>query len=63
MPCLRLLYRCLHEAVVTSDAIDNGQNKKAIQLVDKVLKKTPNLHCAKVRTSGRSVRVGGVRGS
>ena len=32
------------------DAIDNGQNKKAIQQADKILKKYPKLHCAKVWT-------------
>ena len=30
------------------DAIDNGQNKKVIQLVEKILKKQPGLNCAKV---------------
>lgn len=36
-----------------TDAIDNGQNKKVIQLVDKVLKKQPGLNCAKVSLSVR----------
>lgn len=31
-----------------SDAIDNGQNKKVLQLVEKILKKNPSMHCAKV---------------
>lgn len=30
------------------DAVDNGQNKKAIQLADKILKKQEGLHCARV---------------
>ncbi|VDN30213.1 unnamed protein product [Gongylonema pulchrum] len=30
------------------DAVDAGNNKKAIQEADKVLKKHPNTHCAKV---------------
>lgn len=29
------------------DWLDSGNNKKALQECDKVLKKTPNLHCAK----------------
>ena len=40
-----LLYIVIYVGV---DAIDNGQNKKVLQLVDKLLKKTPSLHCAKV---------------
>ena len=28
--------------------MDNGQNKKALQIADKVLKKQGDLHCAKV---------------
>lgn len=31
------------------DAVDNGQNKKAIQLADKILKKESDLQCARVR--------------
>jgi N-terminal acetyltransferase B complex non-catalytic subunit len=31
------------------DALDNGQNKKVIQMAEKILKKTPSLYCAKVR--------------
>ena len=31
-----------------SDAVDNGHNKKAVQIADKILKKTGDLHCAKV---------------
>lgn len=31
-----------------SDAIDAGSNKKAMQEADKVLKKHPTTHCAKV---------------
>lgn len=31
-----------------SDAIDAGSNKKAMQEADKVLKKHPSTHCAKV---------------
>ena len=30
------------------DAIDNGHNKKAVQMADKILKKQDGLHCAKV---------------
>ena len=33
---------------IFADAIDNGQNKKAVQMADKILKKQDNLHCAKV---------------
>lgn len=32
------------------DAVDNGQNKKAVQLADKILKKQDDLHCARVIT-------------
>lgn len=31
------------------DWLDNGNNKKALQEAEKVLKKQPNFHCAKVR--------------
>jgi hypothetical protein len=31
-----------------SDAVDNGHNKKAVQIADKILKKQGDLHCAKV---------------
>ena len=31
-----------------ADAIDNGQNRKAIQLADKIIRKHDDLHCAKV---------------
>lgn len=31
------------------DAVDNGQNKKAVQLADKILKKKKDLQCARVR--------------
>ena len=34
--------------VLTADAVDNGQNKKAIQIADKILKKQVDLQCAKV---------------
>ena len=33
--------------------MDNGHNKKAIQIADKILKKQGDLHCAKV---GREMR-------
>ena len=39
------------ELYISADAIDNGQNKKAVQLVDKILKKQESLHCAKVRAA------------
>ena len=32
-----------------TDAVDNGQNKKAVQLADKILKKQDELQCARVR--------------
>ena len=35
--------------ICVADAIDNGQNKKAVQMVDKILKKQDTMHCAKVR--------------
>ena len=41
-----------------TDAIDNGQNKKAIQIADKIIKKQVDLHCAKVRGKGEG-REGG----
>ena len=34
----------------TLDAVDNGQNKKAVQLADKILKKQDDLQCARVHT-------------
>ena len=34
--------------VTLPDAVDNGQNKKAIQLADKILKKQDDLQCARV---------------
>ena len=34
---------------IFADAVDNGHNKKAIQIADKVLKKQTDLHCAKVK--------------
>lgn len=34
--------------VRTADAVDNGQNKKAVQIADKILKKQGDLQCAKV---------------
>jgi len=34
--------------VFLTDALDYGQNKKALQLADKVLKKQSDLSCAKV---------------
>ena len=34
--------------VCTADAVDNGQNKKAVQIADKILKKQGDLQCAKV---------------
>ena len=34
--------------VQISDAVDNGHNKKAVQIADKILKKQGDLHCAKV---------------
>ena len=37
---------CLY--VQISDAVDNGHNKKAVQIADKILKKQGDLHCAKV---------------
>lgn len=33
--------------ILIVDWLDSGNNKKALQECDKVLKKTPNLHCAK----------------
>lgn len=33
---------------INSDWLDNGNNKKALQEADKVLKKQPNFQCAKV---------------
>ena len=33
---------------VSSDALDSQNNKQAIQLADKILKKQKDLHCAKV---------------
>ena len=41
--------------VQISDAVDNGHNKKAVQIADKILKKQGDLHCAKV---GREMVVG-----
>lgn len=40
------MYVCLY--VQISDAVDNGHNKKAVQIADKILKKQGDLHCAKV---------------
>lgn len=40
---LKLLLGLLH-----TDWLDNGNNKKAFQEADKVLKKQPKLQCAKV---------------
>ena len=34
--------------VVFTDALDSMNNKQAIQLADKILKKQKDLHCAKV---------------
>lgn len=34
--------------VLLTDALDSMNNKQAIQLVDKILKKQKDLHCAKV---------------
>ena len=39
------------------DAIENGQHKKAIQLVEKALKKTPDLNCAKVRKPASALKL------
>ena len=44
--CLNNLNVCLY--VQISDAVDNGHNKKAVQIADKILKKQGDLHCAKV---------------
>ena len=43
-----------------TDAIDNGQNKKAIQIADKIIKKQVDLHCAKVWCEGRGGEEGQV---
>ena len=32
--------------------MDNGHNKKAVQIADKILKKQGDLHCAKVWGGG-----------
>lgn len=34
--------------IVSLDALDSMNNKQAIQLADKILKKQKDLHCAKV---------------
>ena len=39
---------CIYVYTRTADAVDNGHNKKAIQIADKILKKQGDLHCAKV---------------
>ena len=43
-----LLEVCLSHCITVSDCLDNGNNKKAIQEADKVLKKQKDLQCAKV---------------
>lgn len=40
------------------DWLDTGNNKKALQECDKVLKKTPNLHCAKALKALTLLRMG-----
>ncbi|XP_018335486.1 phagocyte signaling-impaired protein isoform X2 [Agrilus planipennis] len=40
------------------DWLDTGNNKKALQECDKVLKKTPNLHCAKALKALALLRIG-----
>lgn len=40
-----------------SDAVDNGHNKKAVQIADKILKKQGDLHCAKVGEKNSYVHV------
>jgi N-terminal acetyltransferase B complex non-catalytic subunit len=40
------------------DALDNGQNKKVIQMAEKILKKTPSLYCAKALQAIALVRLG-----
>ena len=39
-----------------SDCLDNGNNKKAIQEADKVLKKQKDLQCAKVYSVDLSIK-------
>ena len=39
---------CVGDVNLYADAVDNGQNKKAVQIADKILKKQGELHCAKV---------------
>ena len=41
-----------------SDWLDNGNNKKALQEAEKVLKKQPELQCAKVLMALAMVRLG-----
>ncbi|XP_019853381.1 PREDICTED: N-alpha-acetyltransferase 25, NatB auxiliary subunit-like [Amphimedon queenslandica] len=40
------------------DALDNAQHKKVMQMVDKILKKSPNLHCAKALKAIALLRLG-----
>ena len=39
---------CPVMCIVSLDALDSMNNKQAIQLADKILKKQKDLHCAKV---------------
>lgn len=36
--------------LISADAIDNGQNKKALHIADKIIKKQEHLFCAKVHS-------------
>lgn len=44
----------------SSEAIDNAQHKKVIQMVDKILKKSPNLHCAKASWGEKHLFMGSI---
>lgn len=43
---------------IISDWLDNGNNKRALQECDKVLKKTPNSLCAKALKALALLRIG-----
>ena len=53
----QLLCSCVYVFlyIQISDAVDNGHNKKAIQIAEKILKKQGDLHCAKVGLERRRV--------
>lgn len=48
----------MHIFYFTLDWLDSGNNKKALQECDKVLKKTPNCHCAKALKALTLLRMG-----